>query len=265
MGDGNRVPIDSGLGTPSPWDETAVSIDVDGITLALKPILRSGLPVTTDDAGPLLDLRSVYARSIHPYDPVSRCAALNQLLVRLLAGLGEEDPDAEALRILFAVALGTGGTLLTRRQEKAAVCLSYEIGHFRKRVQPQLIKLFAETIYQDLLLYKRRVRRAAEAEEPTGDTPTITENDFTHEEELISRIWQHVYGLRAEVIASGRLHGLSGYESQVEDHRQAGDRHSADLERLIAEYTGTYGQTLIRHGDAEYRAEAVSRLARHQG
>jgi len=30
---------------------------------------------------------------------------------------------------------------------------------------------------------------------------------------------------------------------------------------LIAEYTDTYGDTLIRHGDTEYAVDALQRLA----
>ena len=102
--------------------------------------------------------------------------------------------------------------------------MGYDPDHLRKRIEPQLLELLAEALYDDLLRYKRRVRRAPTAEEPTGDTPMLTEEHLTHQEELISRIWQHVYGLRAELIASARLAAQPGYESQAEDHRQAAAR-----------------------------------------
>jgi hypothetical protein len=70
-----------------------------------------------------------------------------------------------------------------------------------------------------------------------------------------------VYGLRAELIAALRLGAIRGYEAQVEDHRQAGLRERAQLQVLIREYTETYGETLIRHGEAEYAVEALERLA----
>lgn len=58
-----------------------------------------------------------------------------------------------------------------------------------------------------------RVKRAEESLEPTGDTPRLGPEHLTAEEELISRIWQHVYGLRAEVIAHLRLSEQEGYEA----------------------------------------------------
>lgn len=253
-----RGPIDAGLGVPSPWDDTVPAIDVAGIQQPLATLITKGLPATAATAGPLLDLRSVYARASHPYDPQSRLAALNQLLVRVLAD--SDGPRGEALRIMYGVAAGTRSTNLTHRRDAARRILGYEQTHFRKDIEPQLVKEFAAAVYEDLLRYKRRIRRAAEAEEPTGDTPSLNDNDLTHEEELISRIWQHVYGLRAELIAAARLGVDPNLTSQVEDHRQAADRTSRRLQELIAEYTDTYSADLIRHGEAEYNAEALERL-----
>lgn len=82
---------------------------------------------------------------------------------------------------------------------------------------------------------------------------------------MISRIWQHVYGLRADLIATLRLSEAEGFEAQAEDHRQAALRQQAELRTLIAEYTETYGERLIRHGEAEYAVEALERLAGWEG
>jgi hypothetical protein len=97
--------------------------------------------------------------------------------------------------------------------------------------------------------------------EPTGDTPTLTAGHLTAEEELVSRIWQHVYGLRAELIAHLRLEGQAGYAGQAEGHRQAALGQQEELRRLIAEYVGTYGKALIGHGEAEFALEGLERLA----
>lgn len=82
---------------------------------------------------------------------------------------------------------------------------------------------------------------------------------MTHEEELISRIWQHVYGLRAELIAVGRRDETEDSRSQVEDYRQAALQQQRRLQTLLAEYRDTYGE-LIRHGEAEYASDALERL-----
>jgi hypothetical protein len=244
------VPIDAGLGIPSPWDESVPAIDAEGIVKALNKLKSKGLPATPRTAGQLLDLRSVYARASHPYDPQSRATALNQLLVRLLA---EWDGDeGEAARVVFGVAAGTRGTTLTQRRDRARAILAYEQSHFRQVVEPSLIGQLANDVYADLLRYKRRIRRSAHSEEPTGDTPSLSDADVTHEEELISRIWQHVYGLRAELIATARLGLDPAMASQAEEHRQAAEREQKAVDELKAEYLTTYGTELIRHGEAEY-------------
>ncbi len=113
----------------------------------------------------------------------------------------------------------------------------------------------------DLLCYRSRVKRASESLEPTGDTPALGPEHINAEEELISRIWQHVYGLRAELIATLRLSEREGLEAQAEDHRQAALREQDELRKLIAEYKETYGEQLIRHGEVEYAVDALERLA----
>lgn len=263
MGDDQKprasVPIDAGLGVPSPWDESVPAIDIDGIREALAKLMTKGLPATVTTAGLLLDLRSVYARATHPYDPQSRLAALNQLLVRILTD--RNDDRGEALRIMYGIAAGTRATNLTHRRTAASAVLGYETTHFRKEIEPDLIDELAADVYTDLLRYKRRIRRAAAAEEPTGDTPSLTEHDLTHEEELISRIWQQVYGLRAELIAATRLAADPEATAQAEDHRLAAERTRSALQDLVGEYTETYATGLVRHGDAEFQTEAIERLA----
>jgi hypothetical protein len=235
-------------------------IDEQGLATALRAVLRYGLPLTTRKAGVVLpSLRSVIARSIHPYDVASRVDALNRLLVRFIVELDEERGNP-SLAILFATARGTRGTTLQARRERTAELLSYDVTHFRKRIEPKLIDELASALYADLLRYKRRVRRAPMSEEPTGDTPSITDQDFTHQEELVSRIWQHVYGLRAELIAVGRMETDPAYASQAEDHRRAAVRERATVNALMREFVETYGELFLRHGDAEWSGEVIRRL-----
>lgn len=226
----------------------------------LRKTLKPGLPMSEATAGDLLpNLRNVVARSIHPNDLLSRVDALNQLLVRLIVDL-PDDELGPAAQVLFGIAKGWRGTTLTSRFEKCSELLGYDQDHFRKRVVPRIIELVAVELHRDLLQYKSRVRRAPAAEEPTGDTPGLREQDLTDQEELVSRIWQHVYGLRAEVIAVGRLSGQKGFEAKVEDHRQAATRVYRELRRLIDAYVEAYGERFIRHGDAEYDVEGIVRL-----
>lgn len=227
---------------------------------ALTHVTDKGLPVDDDAAGSLLpNLRSVYARAIIPADRRSRLNALNELLPRLISRLS--DPTyREAVQILFGLAPGTRRSTHTIRRRQAADLLGFNVDHFRTRIEPEVIKSLAAVVHDDLLRYRSRVKRSLESLEPTGDTPRLDPEHLTHEEELISRIWQHVYGLRAELIAYGRLEQQEGFQEQAEDHRQAALREEAALKPLFAEYRGTYGEELIKHGEAEFRVEALERL-----
>ncbi len=247
------------MATQHPVDHTAVT--QEQLVEELRRLLHRGLPATEDTAGAvLLNLKSVFARAVHPRERLSRLDALNALLPRLLDKL-EDETYREATRNLFGVAAGTRGTTLTARRRQAAAVLNYNVDHFRSRIENELVTALAEEVLRDLLRYGSRIKRAAESMEPTGDTPRLDPEDLTAEEELVSRIWQHVYGLRAEMIAHLRIVQHAGYEGQAEDHRQAVLRQEATLRKLVREYTETYGKALIRHGEAEYAVEGLERLA----
>ncbi len=241
------------------------TVGVATLAEELRLLTRKGLPAQLGKAGDVLpNLRSVLARSIHPDDAVSRLDALNQLLVRFLAEAGDDEPG-EAMRVLFAVAKGTRGKNLSERRAQAAALLGYDPDHFRKHVEKQMIEEVAVTVHRDLLRYKARVKRAPESLETTGDTPSLTEMHFTHQEELVSRIWEKVYAWRAELIAVGRRERHQDAEAmglEIEEHRQAAGHEESALRALIAEYVSTYGEGLILHGGNEFSVEGVRRLGR---
>jgi hypothetical protein len=237
------------------------SIGSEPLIQDLRGFIRHGLPMKDAEAGEVLpNLRSVFARAVVPSERRSRVTALNELLPRLIAAMADSRYRA-AEQILFGLAPGTRGTLLSSRRRQVAKLLDYSEDHVRSRIESEMLEAVATALQDDLLRYRSRVKRAAEALEPTGDTPHLGPEHLTHEEELVSRIWQHVYGLRAELIAHARLSEAEGYAAQAEDHRQAATNQEKGLKALLAEYTDTYGQSLIRHGDAEFSAAALERLA----
>jgi hypothetical protein len=243
-------------GTQAPVE----SLTDDDLGSSVASILAKGLPTTIKAAGQLLGLRSVFARASVPQDQRSRLEALNRLLPRLIGTIG--DPVyRDAVQTLFGLAPGTRGTTLTARRRQAADILNYSASHFRAEVEDELVRAVAVLIHDDALRYVTTVRRSVESAEPTGTTPRLGADTLTHEEELISRIWKHVYGLRAELIAFARLRGADGLEAQVEDHRQAAIRERAQLQTRVTEYVATYGSSLIRHGDSEFSIDALERLA----
>lgn len=230
------------------------------LAAALGPLLAKGLPVSEAGAGEVLpNLRSVYARAVVPSERVSRVVALNELLPRLIATLA--DPIyRDGVQILFGLAPGTRETTHTARRRQAATLLGYSFDHFRARKESELVEAVGVLLHSDLLRYHARVKRSEESLEPTGDTPRLDAEHLTHEEELVSRIWSHVYGLRAELIAFARLDDEEGFREQAEDHRQAALREEASVRDLIQEYSETYSKSLIKHGQAEFAAEALERL-----
>jgi hypothetical protein len=239
--------------------EPIASATTEELGAWLRPVVATGLPCSEETAGELLNLRSVYARAVIPSEARSRLQALNELLPRLIASLSDAT-YREALQLLFGLAPGTRGTGLMARRRQASDLLGYSLDHFRTRKEGELVEAVAVALHDDLLRYQSRVKRAVESEEPTGDTPRLGPEHLTHEEELVSRIWQHVYGLRAELIAVARLSEHEGFERQVEDHRQAARRVEEALRGLLKEYAETYGERLIRHGEVEFGVGAIERL-----
>jgi hypothetical protein len=245
---------------PSPIDD----VEIHELVIELRRLVEKGLPVSDELAGEILpNLRSIYARSVVPNDRRSRISSLNQLLPRLIAAMSDSE-YREANQVLFGLAPGTRGTLMTARRRQVAKLRNYSLPHVKDVIVAQMLEGIAIAIYNDLLRYRSRIKRSVESLEPTGDSPKIEPEHITHEEELMSRIWQHVYGLRAELIACARLSMELGYESQAEDHRQVALREEADLKNIIAEYIETYGNSLIRHGETEFTPEAIVRLSKWQ-
>lgn len=235
--------------------------DVDVIDDRLKAVVQAGVPVpdtTLDDA--LLELLGVVARSVHPDERVSRADAFNELVPRLVAKIPDEF-ERKATAIILGIAQGTKGLNLTNRRARAAALQGYDLDHFRKKIEPRLRREVALLLHRDSLRYRSRTRRSPAAMEPTGDTPKLTDDDLTAQEELISRIWAEVYTLRAETIAALRKQEEPEYAPQVAEHQLAARAAGKRLESMLNEYVDTYGERFIRHGENEFDAEGLKRLA----
>ena len=245
---------------------------VDVIARSLRKIVARGLPVLPDMDDPvLLELRGVVARAIDPSDRLGRIKALDELLGRLLVHY-PDDALGESARILFAMAPGFRGSTLTARREAAAGAAEREADHFRKRIEPEILKGLAWQLHRDSQNYTPRERAVPPPLEASGDTPTIRVGDITGKEasehqELLSRLWAHVYGLRAEILRVERLKTWphdptepSTSERILAEAIAERDREVATVRRAIRTYIDRYGQR-ITHGDAEFNAESLLRLA----
>jgi hypothetical protein len=235
---------------------------LDELTAALKPVLRAGLPLRPGVAPqPLLDLDGVIARSVRSDDPLARIDALDRLL-RATLKLLQPAERAEAAELLFVVA--RGGKTLTIRRIAAAIALDYEVHHFRKRIEPVILRDVAWQLHRDSLQYISRPRDGA-LFDASGSTPVITAEHITHpdtaeREILLSRIWSDVYGLRAELIAREATCGDPEKERQHQETATGALWYLARLLSKLSAYSEEYGKAIL-HGTAEYNAEALIRLA----
>jgi hypothetical protein len=244
----------------------------EDIAKALRPIVVSGLPVDDEFSDEtLLGLRGVVARSIDPSDRLNRVKALDGLIKSQLVHY-PDDELGEAARALFGLAHGTRGLKITKRQERAASESQYEVTHFRKNIQPKILKTLSWLIHQDSQNYIPRSRAVPPPLESSGDTPVITRGDVSSKEaaehaELLSRLWAHVYALRAEVLKVERLKTWpydptepSVSEKVLEEAITARNLEVEAVKILTQKYVDTFGQR-ITHGEAEFNAEGLLRLA----
>jgi hypothetical protein len=236
--------------------------DLGDLVDGLKRLLRRGLPVTPDRAPRvLLGLRGVQARAINPDDFLSCVKALDGLLQSLLLALGDSE-EAQALQILFAVSPADRGTTLTNRRARSSRVGSwdYDADHFRKHVEPRLLRDLAWLLHEDSQNYTPRTKYAPVPTEISGDSPSLSPADVTEQEELLSRVWALVYELRAELIRKARLEYAGEDEAAIQEAIDTTLWVVARLLTRIHEYLERYGDRIL-HGDAEYRAEGLIRLA----
>lgn len=248
------------------------ALEVGAIAKALRPILKAGLPVDpTFDDDALLSLRGVVARSINPADRLNRVKALDELVARLLV----HNPDDElgpAARVLFGLAPGTRGRNLTSRRAAAAATIDREGEHFRKRIEPQILRALAWQLHRDSQNYSPRDPASPPPLEASGATPTIRVGDVSSKEsaereELLSRLWAHVYALRAEILRVERLRHwpydpaddvLSEQKLARATQRRATEVDTVKV--LVRAFIDRYGQYAVP-GAAEFNAESLLRLA----
>lgn len=245
---------------------------VGAVAKALRPIATSGLPVSPDFSDEtLLGLRGVVARSIDQSDRLNRVKALDQLIRKLLVYYPDDDLG-EAARILFGLAPGSRGNNLTTRRMKAAKEAGYESDHFRKHIEKKILETMAWLLHQDSQNYIPRSRAVPPPLEASGDTPIITQGDISSQDaaehqELLSRLWAHVYTLRAEILRVERLkvwpHDPTEPTVSARKLDEAMAARDAEIEKvkiLIQKYRDTYGQRIM-HGEAEFNVEGLLRLA----
>ncbi|UUY01570.1 hypothetical protein LRS13_12580 [Svornostia abyssi] len=237
--------------------------ELQGLIGSLRLVLRTGLPLQPD-ATPdeLLHLSAVVARSVDPGQRLARVDALERLLRAELKQLGLVGLRKPA-QALFGFGASAGLTL-TDRRHKAATLASYELNHFRKRIEPKICRQLAWQLHQDGLQY---VRRTGDGQPlaASGPTPTIHEEhidrpDAAEKEALLSRIWSDVYGLRSELILREAARDDPELAHQFTEAEAGSEWYLARLLTNLDRYMDRYGATIL-HGAAEHDARSLIRLA----
>lgn len=161
---------------------------------------------------------------------------------------------------------------LTNRRVAAATAIDREAEHFRKRIEPEIVMAVAWQLHRDSQNYIPRGRVTPPPLEASGDTPVIRIGDVSSKEaaeheELISRLWAHVYALRAEILRVERLRNwpfdASDAQLSAQKLKRSIDRRTTEVENvkiLVRSYIDRYGQR-ITHGEAEFDAQSLLRLA----
>jgi hypothetical protein len=252
------------VGTPGAAEKSDLAPPpIEALAAGLKSVLRKGLPIVPDAApSVLLELRGVRARAVDSSDFLGRVKALNALLQTLLLALGESE-EAQALQILFALRASDRGTTLTARRSRASAVgeWQYDDTHFRKHIEPRLVRDLAWFLHEDSQNYTPRTKYAPNPTEISGDTPSLGPDDISEQEEQVSRLWALVYELRAELIRRTRL--AAGEQKDSNALAEAEDSCLWTVARLLVaihEYLETFGDRIM-HGDAEFNAEGLIRLA----
>ena len=230
-------------------------VDVEDIAAELRGLVRKGLPATLRTSGKVLPyLRNVAARAARPNDLWSSVEAITTMMEDVVGRL-EGEKYGQAARILFGLEDGTRGLTLTARRERTAAELGYDVDHFRKRVEPRVLEAVAEAVYMDLIRYTRRRPMRMDAFQAFRPKVVVDEQDLTEEDDLVSRIWQHVYELRALRIREHRLDGDETREAAVH-----GDQVEMDLDDLCDRYANEHGVGYLLDGDLKYSLDGLSSL-----
>ena len=235
----------------------------------LKQLLRAGFPLTDTTVGDILtDQRAVIAHAQHPEERASQISALDRLLRQLLNDLGSS-ARGQAARTLFGSARGMRGTTLTTRRLEAAQILERHEDHLRKHIEPKLLDEIAFAFHQENLRYTPVPGQARPPIAGHEDTPVVTEDSYTEQEELLCRVWSAVYGYRAELIATERRLREARTEERepdadLKEHLDTGTWQLARLLSFVSDYLGRYGEEIL-HGETPFNVEGLVALAGWHG
>lgn len=221
----------------------------DGLVRALQYALRSGLPLqVTDVDREVLSLSGVVARANNPQDWGSLAVALDGLIRWKLATF-EVLQLKEAANVLFGIAQNSAGRTLMERRSQAARASGYEAHHFRKKIEPQILRLLATALASDSEEYKKN-RAAAPLLLTSGTRPGRLPADVlaweaVEHEETLMRLWASIYDLRAQLLSIERLSSMEAAAGILAAAADTALWKTAVMLDRIERYRSAYGVRLL--------------------
>ena len=188
-------------------------------------------------------------RASDPNDQSSLVTALDGLIRWKLASMPEPELQ-NAAQHLFGTAKANATKTLTERRVQAAEASSYEVHHFRKRIEPRLLDMLATALIADSETFKRNravAPRLIVAIRRPGLLPedVLAWEAIEHEETFL-RIWSAVYSLRAQLLMVERLVSMDAPRDEIFNAADAALWKTTVLIDLNSEYLAAYGDRLIQ-------------------
>jgi hypothetical protein len=233
---------------------------IDELVADLRRVVRVGLPVRLPrEAGPLLTLYTARIRATSAALP-DLVSALDAQLRSVIQSFGD-GPDGKAAQALFGLAPGTRGLNLTERRAEAARIRQRSPDHWRKHLEPALLRMIAQELYQREQFYQPRIAEVA-PQRPPGEEPAPTSDNPAELErhEYDARVSAALYAYRAELVASYRL-GLTEPDSAALDEALAAALFTyARLLLVLNRYLRKFGNE-ISFGGASLSAAGAIQIA----
>jgi len=210
----------------------------------MRAIVRYGLPVRADRAGPhLLALPAVRARARDGGDRSSLARALEAALREELDRLDHE--LAPAARLLLGADPSVSGAKLTARREAAAQAAGYELHHFRKRIEPKIWDLLTGQLARssDATLLIAPVLQPARG--PLVLPADVFAWEAVEHQQALAALWGAVYQLRAELLGVAALVSMDADRPTLHAAAEAALWRHALVLYAAASYRSAYGQVLL--------------------
>ena len=222
------------------------------------------MPVRPNSDLPIaLSLAGVVERAQDRSDRSSLLATLDSLIRWKITSL-EDRKLRRAGQYLFGIESNSSGENLSTRRELASAASSYEVHHFRKRIEPQILLQLTTALIKDSEVYGNDRAKApqlvAVSNRPKKLPTDVLAWEAIEHEENVLMLWSAIYGLKAKLFKVERLLSM---ETETRLVRRAAEDALWCYGKLIQRnqrYRVTYGNRLLSE-EHKFGMESFPRLA----